>query len=82
MSKARTAELAQKLREAAQMHDPSARAAIELVKLTCDGLKESLVGADGNDMLRAQGAVREFAKLLRELTTTPPSIRADQETNR
>ena len=70
----RLAELAAKLRDAANLHDPIAKAAIELVKLSADELKESLVSAEGEDMLRAQGAARQLSKIHRELTTTPPSI--------
>lgn len=72
--KERKADLEKKLREAAQLQDPLAKAAIELVKLTGDSLKESLVNAAEEDMLRIQGAAREFARLHKELTTTPPSI--------
>lgn len=72
--KEKATELAKKLREAAFAQDPIARAAIELVKLSVDEAKESLVSADGEDMYRVQGAARHMAKLYRELTTEPPSI--------
>lgn len=72
--KERLAELAKKLREAAVMQDPLARAAIEFVKLSGDELKESLVSADGEDMYRVQGAARHMAKLYKELTVEPPTI--------
>lgn len=72
MSRERLAELSGRLRDAAKAQDPIARSVVELVKLKVDALKESLVTADGNDMLRLQGAAREFQKLLRELTTAPP----------
>lgn len=78
MSKERVAELAKQLREAANAQDPAAKAAIELVKLCGDAAKESLVSADGNDMLRAQGAVRSFEKLHKELTTNPPQMRRQE----
>lgn len=74
MAKARTVELAAKLREAAKAQDPIAKAAIELVKLSMDDAKESLVAADGDDMLRAQGSARQLQRLYKELTVTPPSI--------
>jgi N-acetylglucosamine kinase-like BadF-type ATPase len=67
-------ELAKKLREAAFTQDPIARAIIQLVKLSADEAKESLVSADGEDMYRLQGAVRHMMRLYRELTTEPPSI--------
>jgi hypothetical protein len=78
MSKERITELAKQLREAAAAQDPLARAVIELVKLSGEAAKESLVAADGNDMLRAQGAVRQFEKLHKELTTNPPPMRRQE----
>lgn len=81
MANPRVVELQQRLREAHTLHDPCARMAVELVKLTVEDLKDSLVGADGDDMLRLQGAVRVFRKLYNELTTTPPNIRPPEENN-
>lgn len=78
MSKERVTELAKQLREAAQAQDPVAKAAIQLIQLSCDAAKESLVSADGNDMLRSQGAVRSFEKLHKELTTNPPQMRRQE----
>ena len=69
----RKLELAKVVREAAQKQDPLARTIIELVKLTVDDFKESLVSAEGEDIHRLQGAAREFRKLLRELITDSPS---------
>ncbi len=69
-------ELAGRLREAAKLQDPIAKTVIDLVRLTVDELKDSLVMVDGDDMLRKQGAAREMARLYRELTVTPPSIQA------
>lgn len=80
MSKGRITELAQKLREAAKLQDPVARAAIEMIQLARDAAKESLVGAEGDDMLRTQGAARHLAKLHTELTTTPPSLTPSETT--
>lgn len=82
MSKAKVAELAKRLREAARMQDPFAQAAIEMVRLASENVKESLVTAEGDDMLRLQGAARHLSKLHTELTTTPPGIGAEQETQR
>ena len=62
------------LRDAAHRQDPAAQAAIKLVKLSAEAAKESLVSTDGDDMLRAQGAARQYVKLHTELTTTPPNI--------
>lgn len=81
MSRNRITELAKQLREAAHLQDPTAKAAIELVKLSADMAKESLVSAAGDDMLRLQGAARHLTKLHTELTTTPPNITAPQERN-
>jgi N-acetylglucosamine kinase-like BadF-type ATPase len=78
MAKDRVHELAGKIREAAALHDPVARAIIELVKLSSDDLKESLVSAEGNDMLRLQGAARHLTKLHKEMTVTPPNIAAQK----
>ena len=80
MSKERVTELAKQLREAAQLMDPVARAAIELVKLASDTAKESLVSAEGDDMLRLQGAARQLTKLHTELTTNPPQTRRQENT--
>lgn len=78
MSKARITELTKQLRDAVTLHDPIAKFAIELVKLICDASKESLVSADGNDMLRSQGAVRILEKLHHDLTTKPAHIAAPE----
>lgn len=67
-------ELAGKVRDAARLHDPIAKTAVEIVKLCLDDARESLVSAEGNDMLRVQGAARQLEKLYRELTVVPPSI--------
>ena len=67
-------ELAKSLREAAFKMDPYARMAIELVKLSIDETKESLVSAEGEDIHRHQGAARYMAGLLRELTREPPTV--------
>lgn len=75
----RVLELAKQLREAAARQVPEARAVIELVRLSVDELKESLVSAAGDDMLRTQGAARQLQKLLKELTTEPPSIKAQEK---
>jgi N-acetylglucosamine kinase-like BadF-type ATPase len=72
--KEQVTELAKRLREAAKLGDPTARAAVELVQLICDDLKEKLVEANGEDMLRLQGAARQFRKIHTELTKTPATI--------
>jgi N-acetylglucosamine kinase-like BadF-type ATPase len=77
--KEKITELAKALREAAKRQDPLARATIQLVQLTADSLKDSLVETDGEDMLRLQGAVRHFNRLHRELTTTPPSEKPTEQ---
>lgn len=74
--RAKAAELATRLRDAAAQQDPVAKAAIELVQLTLVEAKESLVDAAGDDMLRVQGAARQLQRLYRELTTTPPTIKS------
>jgi hypothetical protein len=66
-------ELVKKLRDAAIAQDPIARTIIQLVKLSTDEVKESLVSADGEDMYRLQGVARHLARLHRDLTTEPPS---------
>jgi hypothetical protein len=72
--KERTAELVGRLRDAAKLHDPAAQAAIELIRLTAEECKDSLVSAVGDDMLRQQGAAQRMQRLHKELTTTPPNI--------
>lgn len=71
-TKVEIAELASRLREAANLGEPLAQSAVALVQLMCEDMKESLVAADGNDMLRLQGAVRHFQRLHKELTQKPP----------
>lgn len=82
MSRVKITELVQRVREAANLQDPVAQAAVEIVRLLVEVTKESLVEADGNDMLRMQGAAKAFSKLHKDLITTPPNIAAAQETTR
>lgn len=72
--KARATDLAKRLRDAAKMQDPCAMMAVELVKLHGDMVQESLVSAEGDDMLRQQGSARQLRTLHRELTVEPPAI--------
>lgn len=71
----RAAELATRLRDAAKQQDPIAKSVVELVLLTFEEQKESLVEAVGDDMLRRQGAAQMLSKLYRELTIVPPTIK-------
>lgn len=77
-NKERMAALVQQLRDQAKMQDPTARAAVEVILLAHGEAKESLVTADGSDMLRAQGLARGLLKLHRDLITTPPNIAQEQ----
>lgn len=72
--KERTAAAAKRLRDAAKLQDPMAQSAIELIALMAEEAKERLVAASGEDMLREQGAARELRRIVRELTTEPPSL--------
>lgn len=74
MAKDRVTQLAAQVREAAHLHDPVARAVIELVKLSLEDVKERLVMEQGEDMVRTQGIGRYLTKLHKELTTVPPNI--------
>lgn len=74
MARDKITELAQRLRDAARQQDPYALAVIDLMKLSVDRAKDGLVTAEGDGILRVQGEARGFAKLLRELTTVPPSM--------
>lgn len=67
-------ELASRLREAAKLEDPVAKSAVALVHLIIEDMKVSLVEANGDDMLRLQGAIRRFLWLYKELTEAPPAI--------
>lgn len=80
MSKERITAVAKQLREAANLQDPFAKACVELVKLSSEAAKESLVTAEGDDMLRQQGVARAYDKLLKELTTNPPQMRRQENT--
>lgn len=70
-----TLELLGKLRDAAKLNDPIARATIDAVKSLLEEAKEGLVTAEGDGMLRMQGEARLLKQLYRELTTTPPHIK-------
>ncbi len=74
-NKQKAAELAKKLRDELYRQDPIMRSVVDLLKVLQEAAKESLVGADGNDMLRLQGEARAFGKLIRELTNQPPNIK-------
>lgn len=78
-NKERMAQLQAGLREAHSRDEVAARMVIELVKLSLDEVKESLVMTVGDDMLRAQGEARYLRKLHKELTTVPPSIRGESK---
>lgn len=78
MSRAKVAEIVHRLREAAYLQDPIAKAAIEMIRLSAEVTRESLVAADGNDMLRLQGAVRQLDKLHKDLITKPPQTKSPE----
>lgn len=69
-------QLIARVRDAAKQQDPIASAVVEIVRLTHEELKESLVNADGNDIHRLQGAARHMQKLHKDLTISPPNIAA------
>lgn len=75
MSKTRISELTTKLRDAAMLQDPIAMAAAELLRLTLEEVKGTLVMSSGDDTLRHQGAAQQLQRLHKELTTRPPSIK-------
>lgn len=77
--KDRAKDLAERIRKSAKLQEPLALVCVDLVKSTIEDLKESLVMADGDDMLRTQGAVRAFQRLERDLTVEPPSIKPKSE---
>jgi hypothetical protein len=72
-------DLAKIIREA-RMQDPLARYTIDMIKAVLEDLKERLVDADGEDMIRLQGAVRQFKKLHNELTNDPMPINTKENT--
>lgn len=74
MSRAKTDDLVGRIRDAAKLHDPIAGAVVELIRLSYEDVKESLVNADGDDIHRLQGAARHMHRLHRDLTTAPPNI--------
>lgn len=69
---------ANQIREAAQLGDPIALCAVAMVQAAIDDNKQRLVMADGDDMLRTQGAVRQLQSMYRELTRTPPGTGAKE----
>lgn len=74
--KERVTELQKQLREGFFTQDRYARMTVEMLKLSVEELQVSLVTAEGEDIPRQQGAARYLTKLLRELTTQPPTIGA------
>lgn len=74
VSKDQLAETVKRLRDLYLEGDPIARAAVDVIKLSAEAVKESLVTADDNDMLRKQGAARYLRSLYREVTTAPHKI--------
>lgn len=74
MDKQKIADLHKQLRDGARAQDPASRIAVTLVKLLYEQAQESLVTAEGDDMLRLQGAARAFSKMHTELTVIPPAI--------
>ncbi len=72
----RVSQQLERLRDAYLVQDPMARAIVDVLKLSLEELKESLVKAVGEDIPRTQGAARHLMKLHQELTTPPPSINA------
>lgn len=73
-TKERRVALTKALREAAAKEEPLARMAIEMVKLSGDEAKESLVSAEGEDIHRLQGAARHMIALYRDLTRDPMNV--------
>ena len=71
----RVLETAARLRAAYFQQDPLAVAVVDLLQAAIDEARDSLVSSEGDDTLRLQGAARQHQKLLRELTTMPPSTR-------
>lgn len=79
-NKQKAAQLVRQLRDELYRQEPIMRAVVDMLKAYQDIAKESLVAADGNDMLRLQGEARGLGKLIRELSTQPPNIKT-LETN-
>lgn len=73
-SKEQLAELVGRVRDQAKLHEPIASAIVEIVRLSLDATKESLVSADGDDIHRLQGTARFLKNLYQDLTTAPPNI--------
>ncbi len=79
MTKVRTADLAAKLRDAAKLEDPHARMAVLWIERHIDDLKDKLVDASGDELLRVQGAVRHLQRMYSALTITPPTMQVAPE---
>jgi len=79
--KDRVTELQKSLRDGFFQQDRFARMTVELLKLSIEELQVSLVTAEGEDIPRQQGAARYMTRLLRELTTQPPTISGDPNGN-
>lgn len=56
------------------MGDPAAKAAVELLSLASAEVRETLVWASGDEMLRAQGAAQKLYHIIKSLTTDPTTI--------
>lgn len=73
--KQRVAEHATRIRAAVFQQEPLAAAMVDLLQAAIDETKDSLVGSEGDDTLRLQGAARLCQRLHRELTVMPPSTK-------
>lgn len=68
--KARLTEITEALRTSGT---PDARMAIELVRMCHEQSRDALVTAQGDNLYREQGKAQAFARLLKDLTTQPPT---------
>ncbi len=72
--KEQIAAVSKRLRDAAKLQEPHALSVVQLLVLLAEEAKERLITAEGDELLREQGAARELRRVVRELTVEPPSI--------
>lgn len=74
-SKLRQVELARGLRQSQSIEHTWI---VEILSLRIAEMKNELVNASGDNIMRLQGSVRELEKLRNELTTVPPTEQSDR----
>lgn len=73
--KARLTEITEALRLSMT---PDAKMAIEMIRLCFEQSRDALVNGQGDNFFREQGKAQAFARLLKDLTTQPPTYKENR----